>query len=80
MPRFTLKSQAKPKISGGQQTLLYEVMQALRGSAMFDEIAAKCNELGYGERITAPVTIHASVMVHLHDWESRNPPIVTVEY
>jgi hypothetical protein len=80
MPRFTLNSEARPNIKGGQQTLLYEALQALEGSAMFDEIASKCEELGYGEKITAPVTIHASVMQHLLDWETRIPPIVTVEY
>jgi len=79
MPRFTLTSKAKPQISRGQQSRLYEAMQALNGSAMFDVITAKCKELGYGDLIRFPVTIHASVMHHLHDWETRNPPILTAE-
>jgi len=39
MPKFTLTSNSMPKMSGGQQTLLYEVMQAQGGPATFDEIS-----------------------------------------
>jgi hypothetical protein len=82
MPRFTLTSKSKPQIRGGQQESLYEAMQALGGSAMFDEIAAMCKE--YERRgkykVKHPVTIHASVMHHLHQWEKRDPPIVKVQY
>jgi len=82
MPKFTLTSKAKPsQIRGKQPNCLYEAMQALGSSAMFDEIAAECKKLGYGNLIHSPgVTIHASVMHHLHNWETENPPIVTVEY
>jgi hypothetical protein len=47
---------------------------------MFDDIAAKCKTLGYQGKIKTPVTIHASVMYHLHNWETQDPPIVAVEY
>jgi hypothetical protein len=69
---YTLTSKPTPRLRGGQETRLYEVMEELGGGPVtLDQIMKQCEYRRYGALLKT-ASIRESVEWHLQDWLKRS--------
>lgn len=71
MGTYSLTSKARPKLQGGQETRLYDVMEELGGGPLtLDQIVKQCEYRRYGALLKT-ATVRDSVAWHLRGWLKR---------
>lgn len=68
METYTLTSKARPRLQGGQETRLYDVMEELGGGPVtLEQIVKQCEYRRYAALLKTE-TIRNSVSWHLRNW------------
>ena len=72
MDTYTLTSKARPRLGGGQETRLYEVMEELGdGPVSLDQIVKQCEYRRYASLLKTEPSVRNSVEWHLRNWVKR---------
>jgi hypothetical protein len=72
MDTYALTSKARPRLQGGQETRLYDVMEELGGGHLtLDQIVKQCEYRRYASLLKTEPSISNSVTWHLRRWLRR---------
>jgi len=72
MEAYTLVSKARPRLKGGQESRLYEVIEELGGGPVtLDQIVKQCEYRRYSSLLKTEPSVRNSVEWHLRNWVKR---------